>query len=728
MAARSAAGQAGPVGTNATIGVPRRATIAAAYCVFCLAWLILRPVGEPLFGSVTNLLQLGGAMLALLLCLCPFPGPAHRRTPLVLSLGIVSGILGQLTWSYYEIILGQPLPLPSWADAFFLAGYPCVLLGILLIPERPLSPMQRLRLTIDSLLVMVAGLTFSWFFLLGPTLLRGVGTPLQKATALAYPLGDLVLVCSLLLLVARTANSRGPGMRLLIGGLLVMVATDSTFLRGTLAGTYVSGGLTDLGWPLAYLLTALGIRAIVCAPRADPELPAQVESAPPLWRTLLPFALLPAVLALSVFARLQGDDTLRTGVVFGTGTLFALTLLRQGVTIAENHRLYRALRTAYTQLEERTEQLALLTTADPLTGLPNHRTLLAALDRELERARRYRQPFALIFLDLDHFKALNDAHGHIVGDLALHEFGEIARGCLRATDTLGRWGGEEFLAILPQTDTAGGLVIAERLRTTVAAHPFATAGLRLTCSLGLATFPDHGEERDQLVAAADSAMYAAKRLGRNQAQLAGSAAVMALLDSAVGREQAAFVGLVTALVGLAGERDDPDGRRTELVGSLVADLALALGCTAEEARLMALAGRLHDIGKVALPDAILQKAGTLAPEEWAQIYRHPVIGAELLERVPALHSLAPLVRGHHERWDGQGYPDGLAGEAIPLGARIVAVAEAYAAMTTDRNHQAARPTREALAELRRCAGSQFDPAVVTALEEVLVTTEVAAVG
>jgi HD-GYP domain-containing protein (c-di-GMP phosphodiesterase class II) len=257
-------------------------------------------------------------------------------------------------------------------------------------------------------------------------------------------------------------------------------------------------------------------------------------------------------------------------------------------------------------------------------------------------------------------------------------------------------------------------------------HPFAIGGgMRLTCSIGVAAYTQDAEERDGLIVAADQAMYAAKHLGRNQARAADDPAVGALVvGEQLGnpREEAALTGTVEALAGLVAARDHYTGQHITEVGALAVRLALALDCIAAEARMVGLAGRLHDIGKVAIPDTILLKPGRLSPQEWALMKTHPVVGADIVSRIPALRGLAPAIRSHHERWDGHGYPDGLAREMIPLGARILAVADAYSAITTDRPYQPARDADWALAEMQRCSGVQFDPAVVEALARVLATT------
>ena len=185
------------------------------------------------------------------------------------------------------------------------------------------------------------------------------------------------------------------------------------------------------------------------------------------------------------------------------------------------------------------------------------------------------------------------------------------------------------------------------------------------------------------------------------------------------REEAALAGTVEAMAELVDRRDQYTGRHTQAVAELTLRLAEAAGCDTTEAQQIGLAGRLHDIGKVALPDAVLQKSSGLTAEEWTLVRAHPVVGAEIVSLVPALRPLAPLIRSHHEHWDGGGYPDGLSGTAIPLGARIVAVADAYRAITAARPYQQQRSPVEALAELERCAAAQFDPSVVRALIHLL---------
>lgn len=360
---------------------------------------------------------------------------------------------------------------------------------------------------------------------------------------------------------------------------------------------------------------------------------------------------------------------------------------------------------------------------DALTGLPNHRSMVSALDREIERARRYSRPCAVLFLDIDHFKALNDGYGHAAGDAALCTFAQVVGASLRSVDSLGRWGGEEFVALLPENHSTAAQMAAEHVRAAVAAHPFPVGGgVHLTCSIGVAVYPDDARECNALVAAADHAMYAAKHLGRNQVRAATDPMVAAMRPDPGGvasREETFLVGTIEALAALVDARDHYTGQHAEEVANLALHLGQALGLSAGEAQMIGRAARLHDVGKVAIPDALLQKPGRLSEDEWVLMRTHPIVGADVVGRVPTLRAIAPLIRAHHERWDGTGYPDGLRGQAIPLGARIIAVADAFSAMTSARPYREPRDVAEALEELRRAAATHFDPAVVDALGRTL---------
>jgi diguanylate cyclase (GGDEF)-like protein len=736
------------------------AGLVVLFTLAFIAWLVFKPAPHAIITAVDDVGAAVGPFLGTLFCV---RGPAlawwRRRTgtsaaaasavrlpwtSLMLGLGLLSYTIGQSIFAYNEQILHHMDPFPSWADAGYLGVYPFLLLGILLVPQRPLTLQARVRAGLDGMMIMAAAITFSWFFLLGPTLAQSGATPFAKIVAVAYPLGDLVLIASLLTFAAHPSSlSVQPALRLLALGLVLIVASDSILAYQNLQGTYATGELLDVGWPAGFLLIGLGTTMLWQTPTARAGQRGDTAS-PTLGQTLLPYAFLPAVCGLLLYTWFaHGDQMLETGVFIGSGVLIALIVARQLLALLENRRLHAEtlgyaaqlqdlnaqLQVAHAGLEANNEELQAansrleaLATTDALTGMPNHRALVAALDYELERAQRYGRSCSVLFIDLDHFKALNDGCGHAGGDAALRELAQVFRAALRSVDVLGRWGGEEFIALLPELEGDAALAVAERVRMAVSARMFQVGGgVHLTCSIGVASYPQDAAERDSLVERADRAMYAAKRLGRNQVRAADDAAVRAMLEAeGMGsREAAALAGTVEALAALVEARDHYTGQHTQRVAALTMRLALMLKLDATQAHLVGLAARLHDVGKVAIPDAILQKPGRLTPDEWARMRTHPTVGADVLDMVPALRPVAPLVRAHHERWDGLGYPAGLAREEIPLGARIVAVADAFGAITSDRPYQQRREATWALKELRRCAGTQFDPVIVEALARML---------
>lgn len=400
------------------------------------------------------------------------------------------------------------------------------------------------------------------------------------------------------------------------------------------------------------------------------------------------------------------------------------SLLFDGVgrDITERRRLEDELRHSMAEMQLASQELEraraeaeLRARTDELTGAFNRRhfseIVQAALAADAVRC-------GLLLLDADHFKHVNDAYGHVVGDAVLVEFARRLQGFLGPNDCLARWGGEEFAVLLRDVRSHEELSDrAERLRSAIARTPVTAAGvtLRLTASLGAVRGSDDLATLDALVDAADRCLYDAKRHGRNRVSLVPHLQAA----SAVGEPEAVCIARAMALVATARERTDATDGHAEHVASLCMRTAEHLGLPVDAVLRARLGGWLHDIGKAAIPRGILDKPGPLDDEEWAVMRTHPAIGEALVADVASLRDAAPAVRHHHERWAGGGYPDGLAGEAIPVEARIVAAADAYAAMTAERVYSAARTPPEAADELRRSAGSHLDPRVVEALLDVL---------
>jgi len=349
---------------------------------------------------------------------------------------------------------------------------------------------------------------------------------------------------------------------------------------------------------------------------------------------------------------------------------------------------------------------------DPLTGLLNRRALEEMLDVELERATRAERPLSVIVGDLDSFAVVNEHHGHAAGDSALQQ---VASDCLkwkRRIDQAARIGGEEFALLLPETDERGAFIVAERLRR--ATHrTFAEMSMPVTISFGVASSPAHGSDAVSLLRAADRAMAAAKDLGSDRTVIYSDEVTRMLAESGGEADGQLQLATVIALAEALDIRDTGTGEHSHTVGHYAEMMARELGLDEEHVERVRLAGVLHDIGKIGISDRVLSKPGPLDADEWQEMYTHPEIAARLLSR-PEFDDLRAWILAHHERLDGIGYPYGLKGDDIPLEARILAVADAYEAMTADRIYRPALGADSARAELEAGAGSQFDREVVQA--------------
>ncbi len=356
---------------------------------------------------------------------------------------------------------------------------------------------------------------------------------------------------------------------------------------------------------------------------------------------------------------------------------------------------------------------------DPLTKLSNRHGFRELLDLEIERARRGEAKMTIVVGDLDNFKEVNDRSGRHVGDAALVRLARLFEQGKRQIDGLARVGGEEFALILPDTNDQDAFVIAERLRCELR-DEFIQDSVPTTISFGVASYPKHGETAGSLLRAADEALYAAKQNGRDRTML-HSPALKEVLQDGAARDIAGerFVAVVLDLAEAVDLRFSGSARHSETVGRYAAMMARELGLSEQRISRVRLAGMLHDVGKVGVPDSILNKPAKLTDEEFEIIKRHPGLGAQILEH-PSFADVREWVGAHHERPDGRGYPCGLSADEIPLEAQILAVADAYEAMTCDRCYRASIGHAAAREELERCAGTQFDGRVVDALLAVLV--------
>ena len=375
-----------------------------------------------------------------------------------------------------------------------------------------------------------------------------------------------------------------------------------------------------------------------------------------------------------------------------------MSMASQAGVIIENAQLY--------------SQAIVRANTDGLTGLYNHRHFHKRLEQEIARGSRFSTVFCLIMLDIDLFKAYNDIYGHLAGDEVLRRIGGYIDSSIRSIDLAFRYGGEEFAIILPETQLDDAYRVAERIRKTIESKTSSRAML-VTVSLGIANWPVDGVMKEEIITRADAALYRAKQTGRNRTCL--SSDVMKPETPLIGAELEArprALSIIYALAATVDAKDHYTYGHSRKVSDYSVAIAEALGLPQDRVATIRAAGLLHDIGKVGVPDSILSKKGPLTDEEWETVKAHPDLGVEILRHVIDLVNCLPAISYHHEHYDGKGYPRGLKGDSIPLEARILAIADVYDAMTSPRPYREQISLQQAINELKRCAGTQFDSELV----------------
>jgi diguanylate cyclase (GGDEF)-like protein len=590
---------------------------------------------------------------------------AERGAWLALGAGLLLWALAQ---TYYSVVLyyASPAPFPSPADVGFLAFYPASYVALVLLLRARVAHLDPLA-WVDGLIgaLAVAGVAAALIF---PPVLEALeGEPPGVAVSLAYPCFDLVLL-GLLSGAFAASKWRTQGTWVLIAGALLLFAASDVVYLSVGGQSTTALNVASVGWPLAFLMLAAASWLPAAGAGATVARVEQRRIAVPIAMGLVGVGLLAAGSFVSIGA---------TAVACGVACLLAV-LARLLITFDQNTRILAV-----------TETKAV---TDALTGLANRRRLMADLEYAVSASPP--QATVLALFDLDGFKAYNDSYGHPAGDALLRRLGQKLDAAMAPYGGAYRLGGDEF-CVLAATRALPAEAICKAAEEALTERG---KGFTITASWGKVLIPVEVTTPTDALRVADRRMYSKK--GRRA-------------DSA--RSQTRGV-----LLRMLHEREPDLERHLDGVASLAAAFGRATALDAEEQDVLVRAAELHDIGKVAIPDEILHKGRDLTAEEWELMRKHTVIGQRVLDAAPALVPVAALIRSTHERWDGDGYPDRLAGQDIPLGSRIIFICDAYNAMTEGRAYRRPLSVEQALEELRRGAGTQFDPRLVTTFVEKVV--------
>jgi two-component system, cell cycle response regulator len=648
--------------------------VLGLYLLIYISWLLWHwiPLDESLVGHV--MLDPIDAVSALMAWQASRRVRGSRRLTLawrLISLGLFGQFAGGIASAIYSL-LGHS-PYPSLADPLYLSFYPLMLAALLALPRRRRARSQNVRLTLDLATTALGAATVVWYVLIAPTARAGGQSTLQMAFSLAYPVGDVILIVGVASLLLRgAADSTRRALWLVTAALCLFVIGDSMYAYVTLHGVFASSDALNLTYAIAFILFILAAR---CQGPADAKVSEFIK--PPPRVSWMPYTAVAAGFAVLLASELSGTP----------GTLvIALAATALAILVSARQLVgQRELVAAQSELET-------LATSDALTGLGNRRRLLDDLQRQVQTMTGAR-PGLLMLLDLNGFKNYNDTFGHPAGDALLVRLGHALADVATAFGgTAYRPGGDEFCVIVADASHRNSLEhAASRALSEIG------TGFTISTAFGSVVIPHDAGDATEAMRKADIAMYAQKTSGR-----------------ATAARQSADV-LLSALI----EHHPYLGDHITGVAELADAVARRLNIDGEELARLRDAVVLHDIGKIAIPDTIINKPAALDDDEWAFVRRHTLIGERIIASAPALRGAAPLVRSSHEAFDGSGYPDGLVGDAIPLGARVIAICDAFDAMISNRPYSSPKTINEALAELRRCAGTQFDPAIVTVFEQVM---------
>lgn len=640
---------------------------------------------------------------------------SYKRLWRLMAVGMLFWSLGVGSLLLYVIRGGAAsIPTPSIADAFTIAYVP-IMFAVLLSIARLQPPFDQVkkRFIITTTMASLATLLVAIEFMLLPLWHTDPDSSLlDKIFVISYPMFDWLILSSLLFASYKLLEER-------IEGWIVFLALSFTSTVVADIAFYINGNTLN-----GLTIFFLGCAAIFVAVAAIDEVsnafigtinrPRAKHSDDTLESSSfsrLASLLVPVVSALII--PVVWRDYALSPFDNGSFVLFIVSSLILLLAIYTNHRLA-------------VDNAALFakTLRDRLTGLNNHRYFHEALHRAVGKSKKAKTSLSLIIVDIDDFSKVNNVFGHVYGDDILSAIGREIISSLREADEACRLNGDEFGVILPDTSRVEARVYAESLKSKInrrLKESFSKSDL--TISIGISTYPEPAQGQQELLYTADGALYWAKINGKDEIVSYDSNLIKTLNpeERAKKAEEVALIDLVSSLARAVDARDKYTRLHSKGVSYQAKRLGKTLGLSAEVIKRIEISGLLHDVGKIGIPDHILNKPGRLSEAEMLAIKNHSIISAQIIEST-SLKGMVAIVRAHHERWDGCGYPDGLKGEEIPLEARILAVADTFDAMTTDRPYRQALPVEDALSEIDRCAGTQLDPMLAEVFVSLFKTT------
>lgn len=612
---------------------------------------------------------------------------SQKKFWLLLTVGSVFYLIADFIWMYYESILRVEVSIPGAPDLFYISYGLLFITALLILAYRNKGIFSSFQLFLDMVITYSVVITIGWRFLAVPRVLSTDRISLELIISLTYLAISLVLACGYIrIFLGKKITLNQSAGKLFMFGLGLYIISDVYYLYLTFNNAYLDSRWIDSFWVVGLMYVGLaGLRSTLYHSQpTEVEILEIKEGEHPsinILRMLVPYL---SVLYLIYVLLVHGGyiDSLLIGLCL----IFFLVMVRQVMVLLQNSKLIHS-------LQEANERLIYLNRYNKLTGLYNR----SFFDEELQRLQKSDElPISIMVCDLDGLKIINDTMGHEKGDELLIKCSQIIKSCMGENDILARIGGDEFAAIMPQTHKGRAENIVKLIKKRVIEHNEINKELPISISIGIAT-SIQSTYLEHLLKEADNEMYNEKLIQKKSSKSQIIDSLMAALE----------------------ERDHITEGHAQRVAEYCMKIGERMNLSSSTLSKLSLLAQVHDLGKVGIPDSILFKKGPLTEEEWKIMKQHPEKGYRIAVASPDLVNVADLILKHHERWDGSGYPLGLQGKDIPIECRILSVVDSYDAITSKRPYKEAKTSLEAVNEIKRCSGIQFEPSIVDMFIEIL---------